>query len=85
MFSLFINCNIANTELTQVKVLCKSAHMSCLDSAAHHTCVFPPPLLETIYEPRPNPVPFMCVEPEFVSPLKQVIALNLYTWNWRVL
>lgn len=44
---------------------CKSAHMSCLDSAAHHTCVFPPPLLETSYESRPNPVPFKHVGTDF--------------------
>lgn len=48
-----------------VKVLCKSAHLSCLDSAAHHTCAFPPLLLETNYESRPNPVPFKCVGTDF--------------------
>jgi len=58
MFSVFISCSIANTALTHVKVLCKSAHMHCLDSAVHHTCVFPPPLSETSYKSRPNPVPF---------------------------
>lgn len=91
MFSVFIECNIANTEVTRVNMLCERAvwiQLPITTLVGSHLR-----FLESSYEARPDPVLLTLLSmwrltlagPEFVSPLKQVITLNLYARNQRVL